>query len=200
METPIEMPPQPAARELSWVMDSAVARSVSPFSLTEQVYAWPGQRWSVIIKVPSMSVENGRAWMAFFADLNGQEGTFFVRDSGFLRESEIEFGNPETDGAHTSGSSVLTRGWAINTQVLRKGQKIEIGGRMRQVIEDVYSDADGKAVLRCWPQCRAVADAIPIEWQVPAGVFRLRSVPEFTWDRNRLMAGFQFSADEVILP
>ena len=200
MEAPLAMPSAPGAREISWIQDSAVSRSGSPFTLAEQVYVWPGQKWSVVVKLPSMSVEAGQAWQAFFSDLNGEEGSFYVSDSAFLRTAELGLGLPELDGAHTSGSTVATRGWTPDRMVARKGQRVEIGGRCRQVIEDAYSDATGLCRLRCWPHCRDLPDSLAVIWQEPRGVFRLRSVPEFTWDRNRLLAGFQFSADEVILP
>ena len=200
MEAPIPLPDSPGAREVSWVMDSAVARSVSPFTLTEQVYAWPGQRWSVILKLPPMSVEDGQKWQGWFAKLNGAEGSFYVRDSAFLETTELGLGTPELAGDHVAGTSVLTRNWTPDRLVLAVGQRVEIGGRIRQATEDCYSDAAGNATLSVWPHCRALPDAQPVVWYQPRGVFRLRSVPEFTWDRNRMQAGFQFSADEVILP
>lgn len=200
METPIALPASPGNREISWVMDSAVSRSTSPFSLTEQVYAWPGQRWAVVMKLPPMSIDDALAWQAFFADLNGTEGTFWVPESDFLHTDEIDFGTPVLDGAHVSGQSINTTGWTTNALVLTKGQKIEVAGRIRQVVADVYSDSAGDAIVKCWPHARSLTDGMPITWYQPKGVFRARSVPEFTWDKNRLQAGFQFSADEVILP
>lgn len=200
METPIELPERPGNREVSWVIDSAVSRSSSPFSLTEQVYAWPGQRWRTVIKLPTMAEDDALAWQAFFLRLNGTAGTFWMRETSFLRTAEIDFGLPELGGAHASGEVVRTRGWNPNSQVLKQGQKIEIGGRIRMVHADVYSTAAGKADVPCWPQCRSLPDSLAIEWQDPRGVFRPDSVPEFTWNKSRLQDGFQFSAAEVILP
>ena len=200
METPIALPSSPGAREISWVMDSAVSRSMSPFTLTEQVYEWPGQRWAVVMKLPAMSQADALAWQAFFADINGAAGTFWIPESTFLHTAETDFGTPELAGDHTAGPSVNTRGWNANQLVLTKGQKIEIGGRIRQVVADVYSDETGLAVVKCWPHCRDLSDELPVIWYQPKGVFRARSVPEFNWQTNRLQAGFQFSADEVILP
>lgn len=200
MESPIELPSSPGAREITWVHDSAVSRSTSPYTLVDQIYEWPGQRYRVIIKLPSMSIEDGRAWQAFFADINGAAGSFWVRDSAFLRTDELGLGLPEMDGLHVSGATIKTKGWAPDRQVLRRGQKFEVGGRLRTATADCYSDPNGKAQIKCWPHCRSLAGGQPIEWQTPKGVFRASSVPEFTWDRNRLQAGFQFSADEVILP
>lgn len=199
METPIAMPESPGNRELSFVMDSAVGRSVSPFSFTEQVYVWPGQRWRVILKLPAMTAADAFAWQAFFGELNGMAGTFWVHDPHFARTSEVDFGLPQLDGAHTAGATFQSRGWNPDMRVLFKGQKIEVGGRLRQVLDDVYSDADGKAEVRCWPACISLVDGQAIEWQNPRGVFRASSVPEFTWDKARLQAGFQFSAEEAIL-
>jgi hypothetical protein len=200
MEAPIPLPASPAFAEFSWVKESAVARSDSPFSLTQQVYAWPGQRWSIILKLPAMSVEDGQAWEAFFGDLNGAEGCFFARESLFMQGQEIDLGTPELNGAHVSGSTILTRNWNPDRQILKKGQKIEIAGRIRQVLDDAYSDEGGNAALRVWPHCRSLPDGLPVIWYQPKGVFRAVSVPEFVWDKNRLLRGFQFSATECILP
>lgn len=200
METPIALPESPGNREVTFVMDSAVARSGSPFSLTEQVTIWPGQRWRMILKLPPMRIPDAQAWEAFFGDLNGAAGTFWAHVPRFTRAQEIDFGLPELDGAHASGPAIKTRFWNPNQRVLFKGQKFEVGGRIRIALADVYSDAAGKADVRCWPNCWTLADGQALEWQDPKGVFRCDSVPEFTWDKNRLGAGFQFSAGEVILP
>lgn len=148
-----------------------------------------------------MAIEDGRAWQAFFADLNGMAGTFRVPESGFLRTTEVDFGTPEIDGAFVSGLTVPTRGWVANmANVLTKGQRIEIAGRMRMVMEDAHADNAGKAVIRFWPHARNLSDGHEVVWQYPHGVFRANSIPEFTWNSSRLQEGFQFSASEVILP
>ncbi len=200
MENPIPMPSGPGFREITWIVDSAVSRSGSPLTLSEQVYEWPGQRWSVIIKLPTMEVDDAMEWQAFFQDLNGTAGSFFVPESSFLQTYGVDFGTPETNGAHVAGPVIKTRGWNVNQCVLKRGQKIEIAGRMRQVSADVYSTSDGRADVKVWPHCRALPDATVIKWNEPRGVFRPRAVPEFTWNKARLQEGFQFAADEVVLP
>lgn len=200
METPIEPPTKPGFASLTWVPDSAVAKSVSPFSFSEQAYAWPGQRWRIVAKLPSMKPEDGLAWMAFFLDLNGMGGTFWVRETSFLRTKALECGLPELDGPHASGRAVRTRGWTPNMQVLIKGQLFSVGGRVRRALGDVFSLPDGTAEIACWPFCRDLADSQPLEWKEPKGAFRMDEVPGFVFDENRLTAGFQFSASEAILP
>lgn len=199
METPLELPPRPGTREVSWIQEVAAAKSISPFSLVGQVYDWGGKRWLIVVKMPAMSIEDGQAWQAFFGDLNGQAGTFFMRETSFIRETGIDYGMPELDGDHVTGVGVRTRLWTKNMQVLRKGQKIEIAGRIRMVLEDVFSDNDGTATVRCWPDCRSIPDGMGVTWQDPRGVFRVSSAPDFTWNKSRLQEGFQFSAEEVIL-
>ena len=201
METPLPLPESPGNREISWILDSAVSRSTSPFSLVEQVYAWPGQRWSVVLSLPPMTIEQAREWQAFFAELNGMAGSFYVGEAAFLRVVGVGFGAPEIDGDFTAGTSVPTRGWTPNmADIVTKGQRIEIGGRMRMVTANASSDDDGKANIKFWPYARGLSDGMEVIWLNPKGVFRPSSVPAFTWNPARLMEGFQFSATEVILP
>jgi len=68
------------------------------------------------------------------------------------------------------------------------------------VTEVANSDADGKALIKFWPQARGLTDGMEVVWLNPKGVFRASSVPAFTWNASRLQEGFQFSASEVILP
>ncbi len=199
METPLEMPASPAQRELEWVPESAVSRSQSPFTLSEQVVAWPGQRRRAVLKMPPMTIQDAQAWQAFFEDLNGAEGTFYLSDATFARVQEIDLGTPEMDGPHSAGPLIKTRAWRPNRQLFRKGQFCEIAGRLRRVLSDVYSDGDGNAVFKVWPYCRNLPDAQAIYWQNPRGVFRLQEMPTISFDRNRLGAGFQFTAVEAVL-
>lgn len=199
METPIELPPNPAQRELEWVAESAVSGSTSPFTLSSQYVAWPGQRRRCILKMPPMKIEDAQTWQAFFEDLNGMEGTFYLSDAAFARVSELDLGTPELDGNHASSPYIKTRAWNPNRQLFRKGQFCEIAGRLRRVLSDVWSDADGKAVFKVWPYCRDLPSTQPVYWQNPRGVFRLQEMPTIGYDRNRLGAGFQFAAVEAVL-
>lgn len=196
---PLRMPDAPGFREITWGMDSVVAVTESPFTFRQQTYAWPGQRWKCAVRLPPMRDANARNWMAFFATLNGQEGTFLLSDSSFaLRAVGDGLGDPETDGAQAAGRAITTKGWTANKLVARAGDMFEIAGRLRRVMLDCHSDADGKATLAIWPNVTALDDGVPIEWLEPKGVFRLASEIESTWDINRMMAGLQFACIEAM--
>jgi len=195
---PLAMPAN-GYREITWGMDSVVAVTESPFTFRQQTYAWPGQRWKCAIKLPPMRVATARDWLAFFGALNGQEGTFLVRDSAFaLRAVGDGLGNPETDGAQVAGRTITTKGWTPAMQVARPGDMLEIAGRLRRILLPCMSDDDGKATLTMWPNVAALEDGVPIEWLDPKGIFRLAAEIETVWDINRMMAGLQFSCLEAL--
>ncbi len=196
---PLTMPARPGFREVVWGMDSIVAVTESFLTFSQQVYAWPGQRWKCALKLPPMQVELAREWLGFFAALNGQEGTFLLSDSAFARRSVGDgLGHGEIYGAQPAGRVLLTRNWTPLMQVARTGDWLEIAGRLRRVLLPAYSDANGQAHLHIWPNTAALADGAPIEWLEPKGIFRLAAEVEILWDVNRMMSGLQFSAVEAI--
>jgi hypothetical protein len=196
---PLRMPARPGYVEVTWRMDSVVQVLTSPFTFAQKTNAWPGQRWGAAVKLPEMQPVLGREWIAFFASLNGLEGTFLLRDSAFaLREVGDGLGYPETDGAQVAGKVVTTKGWTPSLQVLRAGDMIEIAGRLRRVLLNVHSDDDGKAILNVWPNIIALGDGVPVEWLEPKGLFRLDAEVETVWNRNRNLASLTFACTEVL--
>ena len=196
---PISTPARPGNVEITWGMDSVVAVSESLFTYQQQVYEWPGQRWKCAVKLPPMQLADAQEWMAFFAMLNGQAGTFLLGDSQFARiEVGANLGDPETDGAQAPGRSLVTKGWTPGMLVARPGAWLEIAGRLRRVLLPTYSDEAGKASLAVWPNITALETGVPINWLNPKGTFRLAADVETTWDRNRMMSGIQFAATEVL--
>lgn len=197
---PLEMPEAPAFREISWAQESVVAVNQSPFTLHQQVYAWPGQRHVVTIKLPPMPPDQGRKWFAFFGRLNGREGSFYVTDStANLRRAGLPLGLPETDGDQPAGRMVASTGWTPATQfVARAGDWIQLHKRMHRVLDDVHSDADGKATFPVWPSIPVIPSGVAIEWRRPRGVFRLNDEPDMNQGVSRFFESVTFSATEVI--
>jgi hypothetical protein len=196
---PLRMPARPGFREVIWGMDSVVAVTESPFTFKQQTISWPGQRWKCGLRLPPMKLDLAREWFGFFASLNGQEGTFLLSDSAFARRQIGDgLGNPETDGAQTTGRAITTKGWTPLIQVGRSGDWLELAGRLRRVIAPAWSGADGKAKMLIWPHIGALEPDVHIEWLRPTGIFRLTSEIETTWDIQRMMAGLQFSCVEAL--
>src|SRR3972149_6877387 len=48
----------------------------SPFTLSQQVYQWPGARWEIEVTLQPMSKTLAQLWTQFFYDLAGRAGTF----------------------------------------------------------------------------------------------------------------------------
>lgn len=196
---PLEMPDEPAFREISWVNENVVAVNTSPLNLYTQRYEWEGKRHSVTIKLPPMNYDLARKWFSFFGKLSGRAGTFYLTDSACnLRKAGLVLGQPETDGVST-GRILNSRGWNPCTQyVLRSGDWVQFYGRMYRVLDDAHSDADGKTSFPVWPNIRSVPDGVPVEWRKPRGVFMLNDEPDMNQGVDRFISSVTFSAVEVL--
>lgn len=155
------VPVDPPMRSLLIGAESQVAVSRSPFSYSEQVYCWPGQRWTAQIEVPRLTRADAGVWQAWIASLNGAEGTFLMGDPlATLRGAGG--GTPAVSGQVTTATQSLpTKGWPNTTAILKAGDYLQIGtglgARLHMVLEDVSSDGSGNATVSIWPAFRAPA-------------------------------------------
>jgi hypothetical protein len=56
------------------------AVSESPFTFSQQVLTYPGQRWVADVTLPPLDRVQLDVWRAFFAKVNGQRNTFNMGD------------------------------------------------------------------------------------------------------------------------
>jgi hypothetical protein len=184
--------------QVSWHLLSVTAVSQSPFTLRSQVYEWPGQKLGASVTMPVMNRAKGLAWQAFFAQLRGRVGTFWFGDSQFANKQETALGMPETV-AISQGREVSSSGWDSNRLgVVKAGDWLRIGGKLRKAITTADSDADGLASFLVWPDMQAVPAATPIIWESPKGVFRLDDdVPELVWRVDQFLESFTFTIIEA---
>lgn len=61
-------------------VENAVGVTQSPFTLRQQVFQHPGQRWSASVSIAPVNREFGEPWIAFLVALNGPVGTFLLGD------------------------------------------------------------------------------------------------------------------------
>ena len=198
LTAPYDMPTAPGFSQVSWNMISVTAVSRSPFTLRSQVYEWPGQKLGAVVTTPIMTRENGLKWQAFFAQLRGRVGTFWFGDSAFANKQEAGLGMPETVSI-SQGREVESTGWTAHTRgVVKAGDWLRIGGKLRKAITTADADEDGNATFLVWPDMQAVAAGTPVIWQSPKGVFRLDDdVPELVWRTDRLLDSFTFTIIEA---
>lgn len=135
-------------------LSTAVAGSESPFTLTEQMQDWGGERWEYDIEfaVPKLAAD-GKRLAAFLAALGGRRGTFTFRDP-FIR-NPVGLGAPQVNGAGQTGNALITDGWAKG---MSAGDFIQLGSgataRLYQITAD-FTPSGGAATLQITPRLRA---------------------------------------------
>ena len=198
LQTPYDHPATPGFSQVSWHLLSVTAVSKSPFTLRSSIFEWPGQKLGASVTTPVMTRANGMLWQAFFAQLRGRVGTFWFGDSAFANKQEVALGLPETV-AISQGREVSSTGWTANVNgVVKAGDWLRIGGKLRKVITTADSDAAGLAEFLVWPDMQAVPAGTPIIWESPKGVFRLDDdVPELVWRTDKLLDPFTFTIIEA---
>ncbi len=190
--------PSGGVREITWIPQSAVAVTTSPFSYAKQVHKFPAQARQVKIKLAPMSAATARNWIAFFARLNGPEGTFFLSDT-VGQNPTLSRGTPTVNGASQTGKEIVYAGGIADTILVNAGEWLSIGNRLHQATEGASSDGSGEGILRLWPEVMdAPFSGASIEVDNPRGRFRLDEIPSYTWSVNRLMQGVVFTATEVV--
>jgi hypothetical protein len=66
--------------EIELRAENTVGLTQSPFTYRQQVFRYPGQRWTASIAIAPVNREFGEPWVAFLLALNGQAGTFLLGD------------------------------------------------------------------------------------------------------------------------
>ena len=168
--------------------------NVSPYTLAQETFEWPGNRWLVSLRYPAMARAQGDALAAALVSLYGI-GTFLLGPAGPGKTPRgVATGTPLVNGAAQAGKSLVTDGWTVSvTNILRAGDYLQLGSgtttRLYLVLQDVNSNAGGNATLDIWPRLReAPADNATIVTSSPKGVFRLRGRPQ--WEQE---LGFLYS-------
>lgn len=149
----LELPSNCFAQSSSEIM-RVVGSTVSPFTLEEQDFIWPGERLSFSLSLPPITNRDlADDWVAFGDKMKGKYGRVLMGDPARRNPRGIATGIPLVDGVNVTGSGVLnTKGWTPSvTNILRKGDYIQLGNGntavLNRVTENVDSDASGDAVL-----------------------------------------------------
>jgi len=66
--------------EIELRAENVVGVTQSPFTFRQQVFRYPGQRWTAAISIAPVNREFGEPWVAFLLALNGPAGTFLLGD------------------------------------------------------------------------------------------------------------------------
>lgn len=182
-------------RRQEWTIENSSTRQESPFTYAAQRLVWPGQRLGCNLGLPVMERDDGLRWEAFFSSVH-PAGKFWVEPARFLNAGP-PVGMPLV-GGDASGSTIATEGWTPNqARAMIAGQFVQIGNRLRRLLADVVTDANGVASIEIWPKIGVIRGGTQIVCHRPRGVFQLRDAPPvLSWRTGRLLDAFEFAAVE----
>ena len=201
---PLALPITPGFKRFSLIYDSVVAMSASPFTSQQQVQPRQAEMWKFQATLPLMTRAVAEPWLAFFASLNGLEGTFLAGDSTGKSLLGSGAGTPLVKGASQVGKVLLTDGWTPNqTGVFLAGDYFQLGSgvltRFHKLLKDVDSDGAGDATLDFFPRLReSPADDEALVLVNTRGTFRLAENALIVPVDEAKLYGFGFKAMEAI--
>lgn len=182
MATPsiISVPNSACFASVVMTLTRVVGVTESPFTLEEQAFRWPGERWSMSLRMPPITnrIIAGE-WQSFFASLKGRYNHFLMGDPAARQPMGVATGSPVVNGLGQSGNNLSTSGWSPSVQnILRRGDYIQLGSgpssRLHMIVEDANSNASGISTLSIEPALRvSPADGSSVVVNDPKGVFRL---------------------------
>lgn len=179
---PLALPTHKNYRSIDIVQRKVVGVATSPFSLMQQTYEHPGERWEATIELAPMSRADGEAWMAWLISLRGPVGSFLLGDvaGATARGSAgVTPGTPQVNGAHAAQSRALAikTGLGAVSNYLRAGDWIQLGSGTSSRLHKVLVDASltgGNVTLDIWPALRtAVANDAAVTVAACKGKFML---------------------------
>lgn len=186
----VYVPTSACASSIVMTLDRVVGVTESPFTLGEQAFRWPGERWSISFNLPPFTKrEVFSDWVSFGLKLKGRYGRFLMGDLSAKTPRGIATGTPIVNGSGQSGNTLNTSGWTASTNgILLKGDYIQIGtgtaSRLHMVVDDINSDSSGNAQLTIEPALRSSpAPGLAIITQDAKGLFRLDS-NSLSWSVN----------------
>lgn len=198
---PLELPTNVGPKRIAFSAISSVALSRSKFTFATQVQKHQGMAWLAEVTLPPMARADAEQWTAFLLSLNGQEGTFYLRDPLGSVPRGSASGTPLVNGGSQTGQELLTDGWSTSVDgVLLKGDYIQLGTRLYKVLEDVNSNGSGQATISIWPSIReSPADNDTVITSGARGIFRLANNANEIWNADETQIyGASFTAVEAL--
>jgi hypothetical protein len=158
--TLVSAPTTAVLRTAEWNLYDAVAVVESQFSPRAQRQWWPGaDKWGGTMTYPPLNIAQANDVTSFLMQLRGRANAFQLGDPLHTAPRGSGLGNPfvnNTPGTNLPGAITLaTSGWTPNAAgVLLRGDQIQVGFRLYQVLDTVDADPAGNAVLNIWPSLR----------------------------------------------
>lgn len=174
---PLSLPTVVSFRNFSLAPQNAQARSVSPYSLKEQVYNHSGEKWRIQASYPPLTPTQAKEVIGFLVSLRAGVGTFLAGDPKMGSPIGSALGSPNVNGAGQIGTALNTAGWsASQTGVLKRGDLFQLENYLYMVLQDANSNGSGQATFDIFPRLRtSPANGAALTLTNPKGLFRLES-------------------------
>jgi hypothetical protein len=171
----------------------ATVMSESPFTFSQQVVRYSGDRWEATVSIPSTQRDLAEPWVAFLLRCKGPVNTFNLGDpSGTSQRGNIV--NMRITGS--SGDDSVTV--AADSGTIKAGDYFQVGTNANAKLYKALNDTSSGGTLDIFPRLRANATNTTVDLTSPVGTFRLRN-PVTEWDINNAgFFGIQFDCVEVI--
>lgn len=150
------MPSIPAApATIEYRTNPIVGMTSGEFNGRQQTYNWQGGFWEWSLSIGPIAEVNWPDWQGFIVALEGPSSVFQFGDPRRAVPRGVVTGLPRVLGVGVVGADLTSFGWTASTSnVLRRGDYIQVGYRLHTVKRDVNSDVDGKATIPIWPPIR----------------------------------------------
>jgi hypothetical protein len=192
-------------QDFTMTEDNVVGETESPFTLSQQVQPWPGQRFKIEANLPPLVMSEAEQWIAFLGSLFGKLGTFLMGDYNRPAPQGSFAGSPVVNGSNINGLNQLNLrgGTASITNWAVAGDYVQVTApgfpqRIYKVLQNASTDGSGDVTLQIFPNLReTLADGTAIVTANCAGTFRLVE-NSFSWkvDRNKIYL-ISFKAKEA---
>lgn len=198
----ITLPSTPGAASAAMRFVSKHNTLKSLFGGTNQVIQRMGSKWAIDIRMPPMTYDVARVWIARLT--HGAVEPVLVPVPQYMAVGEP--GAPRVDGSGQAGTFLNLKGFAPGYE-MQEGQFFTVvtpGGAdgpdrcLYQVLEPVTADAAGKMRLHFNPMLRRQApDNAVVEVAVPVIEGFVQTAQEWSIDTARTV-GLQFSVEERV--
>lgn len=169
---PLSFPTTVGLTDSNLKMRTSVSMNESPFSFTQQVYNWQGERWEIDVVLPLMKRAVAEEYKAFLASLKGKLGTFLMyvpssrENLGNYLDTSRELETISGDHLHTisgdhiwtsigepycisgtAGSKTLTLSGIVasTSNVLRAGDYFHIGTGLSTRLYKILKDVNSNS-------------------------------------------------------
>lgn len=173
----LQFPTEIIPNSMNIILSSNSRSFESTFNYSVNTHSFPGRQWTATLNFDTLDnygVREIDILQAFIWSLDGVNGRFMCPIFG--RRGRPAYGNPVVSGSGQTGGTLVTSGWLPNRLVLPKAHYFQVGDELKQVKEDVVSNAAGEAALTFNPWLRSSpTDGDEIITDSPQGMFRLSS-------------------------